>query len=287
MQALENGQAYTIRYLEEKMRAHGVLLFGAGFVAQSFYKVLRNKNLDDLVEGCIVSGAGGDSFFGKPVYSLSALPADVAREHVICVCVHETLKDEVLGLLRNVQSAGTFWIYPFLFPMAFGAPVREGYISANALLSAQPKENHWISVRFMALEDHIAGRTDGYGIRVYKKTQGLFSGQRTADQRMQRFFVLYHAMANEGYRPECSVLIDEDLRVIDGLHRIAAAVMLGVRQIPYCMVQKNGIYEELFSEGNRITPAAQEKASLSQEEKKRLQTAKQVLLKRAGKGEER
>ena len=283
-ECMQEGSVPDPQQLEEMIKVHGAVLFGTGFVAQSFLRVLHRKGLDGAVEACIVSAADRDSFCGKRVWSLRELPRDRFRGRVICVCVHETLKEEVLRLLVPVESVRTVWIYPYLFRMAFGVPTEEGAIRLETLLQAQPPENHWISVRFAALADYSQGRGDGDGIRAYLKTQAAFSGKETAGQRMRRFFSLYEEMKNSGYRQDSGILIDRELRVIDGLHRIAAAVMCGVEQIPYRMTEKDGIYEELFPEENRVTPAAQEKAGLTAAETNALRDAKQTMVQKTQKG---
>ena len=283
----------------KKIEKQGLILFGTGYLAGVWLEILQAHGLEHALQYCLVSQCDPDaSFEGHPVYSLKNAPFPAGRPAermpVLGLAVHETVAEEVLPQLQIHYPGDCELLYPRMHELAFGPVLRQEAAALSVLLSAQPEENFWISLRYAALCEHMAGRESTDRTRrfseiraacagclaadIYLKSQSLFSARETAALRLERFFALADAPEKERILRENPIMADEKLRIIDGLHRIALAVYLGLETLPCRIVRTGALYDRLFTEKNRLTPAAQIRAGLSAQERKMLQLIRKELL---------
>ena len=283
----------------KKIEKRGLILFGTGYLAGVWLEILRAYGLEHALQYCLVSQCDpGASFEGHPVYSLKNAPFPAGRPAeqmpVLGLAVHEAVAEEVLPQLQARCPGECELLYPRMHELAFGPVLRQEHPAVSGLLSAQPEENFWISLRYAALCEHMAERESTDRTRrcseiraacagcsaaeMYLKSQALFSSRETAALRLERFFALADSGEKERILRENPILADEKQRIIDGLHRIALAVYLGQETLPCRIVHAGELYEKLFTEKNRLTPAAQLRAGFSVQERKMLQLIRKELL---------
>lgn len=284
----------------KRIEDRGLILFGTGYVAGLWRRTLESRGLWDAVRYCVVSGEPAERLFGdRPVYALEQAP--FLRETrpggelpVLGAAVHETLREEVMPRLEACYPGECRFLYPWLFEAAFGSPGRTEEILLDDLIAVQPRENHWITLRYAALCEYMHGRENTAPVHsfaalrdafqpartaaeLYRILQGRFSGRQTAEKRLSRFFALADQPERAAILRENPILLDERLRVIDGLHRIALARFLGVSALPCRKAPDNALYDVFFPERNRITPAAQRAAGLSEREMELLRRVREDL----------
>ena len=149
----------TTEELLRQLKSKEIVIFGAGFVAEMFYRALELHGAEGSLCFCAVTRAGsGQRFHGRPVLSLSE--ADIREDMLVCLAVHESAEDSLRETLRPYE-AQTVRIYPHLFELLYGAPVRyEAALPLAALLARQDREEYWLVVRYAAVRDYLAGGRD-------------------------------------------------------------------------------------------------------------------------------
>ncbi len=269
--------------LLKTMQNRGVVLFGTGFVAEKIVHTLAEQGFANCIRGFVVSEAKMVSFKGKPVWSLSQY-ADIVKAQVgtelplLCIAVHESLRADVEWSLSEAGLEFT-WIYPNYLELAWG-PFLPFIVDVpiHSILQRQEKDQAWISIRYAALKECLAGNWSGPASAMYVKAASLFSRPETARQRLAYATEMTADMAAKGYDKNRPILIDSRYRVIDGLHRLAAAALVGCRTIPCQIVEEKDCFEQFFPEENRVTKSAQDMAELTVREKKLLEVVRKELL---------
>ena len=269
--------------LLKTIQTRGVVLFGTGFVAEKIVHTLAEQGLEGCIRGFVVSKAKESSFKGKPVWLLSQYSDMVKATRgnilpLLCIAVHESLRADVERLLSD-SGLEFVWMYPNYLELAWGTctPVAVD-IPIQTILQRQDFDQAWISVRYAALKECLSGIGDGPASALYVKAASLFSQPETARQRLAYAVEVARGMADKGYDRSRPILIDSRYRVIDGLHRLASAVLAGCRTIPCLVAEAGERFEQFFPEENRLTKAVQEKAGLTKVEKGLLEEARQELL---------
>ena len=277
--------------LIKKIKSRGLVLFGTGFVAEKIIHTLAEQGLADCIRGFVVSKAVATSFKGKPVWSVDQY-SKIAKSQksgnllseppLLCIAVHESLRADIEKLLSEA-GLDFIWIYPNYLEMAWGACTPFVVdIPVQTILQQQEPDQAWISVRYAALKECLSGKWDGPASALYVKAASLFSKPETARQRLVYATEVARGMIDGGYDRNRPILIDSRYRIIDGLHRLAGAVLAGCRTVPCLVVKADERFQDYFPEENRLTEAAQAKASLTSEEKHLLDRARQELLQRTG-----
>ena len=277
--------------LLQTIQARGVVLFGTGFVAEKIVHTLAEQDLVDCICGFVVSKAVTTSFKGKPVWSLAQYSEMVTAQQneklspelpLLCIAVHESLRATVE---QSLSEAGLefVWMYPNYLELAWGActPFVTD-IPVRTILRWQEPDQAWISVRYAALQECLSGKCNGPASALYVKAASLFSKPETARQRLAYATEVARDMIARGYDRNRPILIDNRYRIIDGLHRLAGAVLAGCRTVPCLVVKASERFHEYFPEENRLTEAARAKAGLTSEEKEILKRARRELLREAG-----
>lgn len=217
-------------------------VFGTGYVAGMLLKALeKQKALEHLRFFCRSEAKAGESFHTYPVLPLQEAES---RGLPILLAVHD-------GNLASLpQSVRMIRVYPFLKDWLFGAPLRQELLRTAQIRQRQPEDQYWIAVRYAG----IAGikENDPAKKELYVRTMALHSSRETAEKRLLALEKLLQEAEVHGLDPRRPLVLDEDLRVIDGLHRLAVAAWCTIPEVQTVIYPRSGIYEELFDERNRL-----------------------------------
>ena len=238
--------------LIETLRSRDFWVFGTGYVAETFWYALERHALIDRVRGFLVSrGVNGVSFHGLPVLSLS--PGVPGSGETVCLAVHDSAAGEILPLLSG-RTEGLYRIYPLLTELCYGAPRRETESrSPKELLNCQGPEDLWLAVRYAVIRDYLSGgETLPLAAALYVRSMALHCGMATAERRLRFLYALADSMSAKGWREGTPVFIDERGRIIDGLHRTACGIYLGLEGIACRVYPASEIYDRLLGERNRL-----------------------------------
>ena len=254
----------------DDIRERGCLVFGTGFVATLLLEALDEAGVRECVEGYLVSKLDSvQEYDGKDVREAS--DESVNRESLVCIAVHESNRDSAVETLQQLGYTCATWAYPYLYDLIYGTPRFSGiWLETERVLNAQNPEYSWLAVRALAAEalyaeskllspDRRAAALD-----AYLKAQTLHCSPETAKQRLSMLEVLVNSMRMRGFDADRPVLVDTNMSIIDGLHRLAVAWLLGIERIPCDIVKANPVFDKLLTERNKMTHSELVRAGLTQ-----------------------
>ena len=250
------------------VRERGCYVFGTGFVASMLVEALRSHDALGAVRGYLVSECDAPRSF-EGVGVCAASDATVDPGSIVLVAVHETSRAEAVRLLEALGYAHAIWVYPCLYDLLYGEPLyRNVKLETEHVLACQNRSYNWLAVRALAAEalwDHESACREE-ALDAYVKAMALHCGMGTARKRLGALDDLLRAMEDEGFRSGAPVLVDTDLRIIDGLHRVAAAWLLGEERIPCDIVKSSPIFDRVLTERNKLTDDLLARAGLTDEQ---------------------
>lgn len=267
----------TTDELLRDLQTSDVVIFGAGFVADMFYQGLALHGLASKVRCFVVSHTQeGRLLHGRPVLSVEC--ATLSDDTLLCVAVHESAMTELQGVLEACR-ARSVWVYPHLFGLLYGTPVRtEAALPLTQLLSMQEPGAYWLVVRYAAIRDYLERKPSYPRTRdLYLRALAIHCGEATALRRCQQMEELAESVSRQGIRQDCPVRIDEQGRIIDGLHRVACAAYLRIEGIPAVMYHASPIYDTALGERNRLPEHVLLKSGFSTEDIRTLREARDEL----------
>ena len=254
-----------------------VVVYGTGYLSETFRYALLKHGLWDRVIAYAVTdpAAGPKTHHGLPVLAPEdpALPADA----LFCLAVHESAAKTLLPCLAE-RGHDVLRAAPYLTELIYGAPQKREQLPLGGLLRLQDPEANWLAVRYLAALDVLAGRED-HG-ELYRRAMAVHCTPETAERRLCQLKELVWSMQSRGFDPDRPILIDTRGRIIDGLHRAAAAAALGLARV-WCDVTEAGEdYDRLLGGKNRIPAPVLQAAGFSEEEIALLRRAREEMLAR-------
>ena len=229
--ALESNIQKFIQFINNKE----IFIYGAGYVAEVFFKSLKKNKLEKQVKGFLVSSTGNvdEVIHGYLVRTVDEVIID--SKTIICIAVHEIYRKEIEEILFQKGISNYIWIYPILYELYLGNPIKEKeWINIKKIIKQQ-LENYGIAIRWAAIDDYY-GKCQG-GFVLYKKAMALHSDYYTAEERTKQFIRLIQMWSNIGYLEEYQISLDRNYKVIDGEHRLTLALYYGQEKI-CCKIYK-------------------------------------------------
>lgn len=206
-----------------------ILIYGAGYVAHNFLEALKRNKLQGQLQGFVVSQKteNKDDIESFPVSSVDQVTVD--DETIICIAVHEVLKDEIEDVLLQKGIFNYIWIYPFLYSLYLGKPVKEGEWIDIRKFIPDDRRRYGLAIRWAAIDDYYGKRPGGFAL--YKKAMAMHGTAESTQMRANRFAELIRNWESNGYDAGWQISIDRNYEMIDGEHRVALALYHGQPQI--------------------------------------------------------
>ena len=262
----------TEEKIKNKIKSGRAVLFGTGFAADLFCRVFA----DDVpgIRCALVSGKPSEeSFHGIAVKSLDDFDENGLSGLSVLAAVHESNLREVVRALKGKGAEDIIWVCPAVYEKAFGSPVkRQKLVPAKAFFNAEGADEYWLELRYGAVKDFFEG-TDSNS-ELYKKGMGLYSLPGTVEKRLKEAGKLAASVKKYGLLKDRPILVDEDFRVIDGMHRLACALYSGQREIPCDIIKKTEKTEELLGARVKASERSLIEAGFSGEEISKLKALK-------------
>ena len=280
--------------IKEKLRNSRIFIFGTGFLASEFRLALSEAGAAENVEAYVVTRKNGRTEFqGKPVLSLSeyagrnpdnkgpeAHRSERAEKSMrkLYLAVHESLLPEVTAELSAYGLTGE-WIGSFLPDLLYGEPLQENTeLPLSQILAKQDRNSYWLAVRYAALEAFADNEGPApAGEEIYRKLMALHASPATAGKRLAFFRQTAEEIRRNGFDPGRPVLLDENGRIIDGLHRIVLAKFLGCKTLHCRIYRASALYDQVLGERNYISEKMLAEAGLTDEERAALEKAQEEL----------
>lgn len=217
-----------------------VVIYGAGIVASRFYEGIVNTGHSNNVEAFVTTKAEGKTFYGMPWLSIDDLKC---KDIFVCIAVHESIKEEIEGLLEVKGYKDRVNIYSYLLEIQLGVPILE---NKRVYLKDIWKANecrYLIQSRYLAIEEYYGKNNIGY--ECYIKCLSLFSREHTAKKRLDKFIELIKNWEKSGYDCKQLPVLLETNDIIDGTHRISLAMFYNYEYINCKIYSKKNSYEEI------------------------------------------
>ena len=250
--------------LLERVAERGAVVYGTGFVAGELADVLEERGLAGALQEFVTSvePASGERFRGRPVRYIGELVPDDGR--LVLVATHESSLPAIRTRLEQLGWSQWAWAYPQLRELAFGAPLYRERLAVADVIAAQDPDWHWLAVRELGVRCVLEG-SDAAG-ELYVRAMAVHASESTARRRLAMLAELAPSVQAEGLRPDCPIVVDERLRIVDGLHRVALAWHLGIEQVVADVVAATPTFDQLLTERNTLTSRALEEAGFGAEE---------------------
>lgn len=226
----------SVRELIKRLENGRIVIYGTGHVARKFLKVLQKHQLDRNIV-CFAVSAGEKE--KNPIEGFSVQNIrEIRLDSIVCLAVHEAVKNEMEGILQDMEIKNYIWIYPYLYELLLGAPVKKDVKVKLKDIMQTCKDDYRISIRHVVIDNYNKKNINGFDL--YIRAQALHCNVKTAEERLKNFCELIRGWQLHGYDESNRVFINEDYEIIDGIHRIALANYYGQGEI-MCHIFKGDI----------------------------------------------
>lgn len=209
----------SITELINILRKNKVVIYGAGYVATRFYQSLKEYGLENNVFSFVTTKGNNLNIEGLPIIKIDRL--DFNEQIIVCIAVHESIKDDIIANLEKKGFKNYIWIYPFLYELMIGKPIYSDVRVPISEIWDAVHEDYGMAIRYLAIDNYYLKNTNGY--EIYKKSLSLFNSEKTSEQRLEQFIRLIKNWEQKGYDVSKCSSIFEDYQIFDGAHRIAIA----------------------------------------------------------------
>ena len=237
--------------LLEQIAQRNIVIYGAGHIAGKFLKALKLHHYDENVLCFVVTSPeqGLAMMEGIPVRTVEWLGEH--KDALVCIAVHEALRYDIAAVLRNIGVYEYIWIYPYLYELLLGKPVRTNREIDLDEIIRTCEDDYRLAIRYAVIEQYFGKNKVGYDL--YRRAQALHSSRETAEERLISFCSLIGKWQKNGYDGKSRIAINTDYEIIDGNHRVALAKYYDQPQIMCDIYEKYMDVTELHGENAMLT----------------------------------
>lgn len=270
----------SIEKLLEQLNNRKLVIYGTGFVAGMLVEALRGRGLDGNIAAFAVSDDGDSEkvFRDLPVMSFDDVTLDTGlSDAIILIAVHTAVAGEIVPVVEG-SGMDHILIYPYLTDLLYGSPVdSDAVIDTADIILRQDPSYLWLAVRHLVIEKGSAADT------IYTKAISMHASEETAAKRLHSFKDLCESVERDGYRQDSKIMIDEDGRIIDGLHRITLAAYLGIKKLPAIIYPASEMFDRVIGKANRMDEDQLREGGMTEEEILQIKESQEKLLSKAEK----
>lgn len=217
--------------------SHSIYIYGAGKIGRKIFNLIKRDNHLDKLYGFLVSDIRGGwnptSIEGKPVIEIKKLNE---KDSTILVSVSDIYQNEILELLQKLGYYKVICAYKYSFldeEETLAEQAETVMIDLRELLMQQHENlvfnRYDILVRLLAVEAYY-GKND-FGFNLYERMQNNRVYEGYAESAVKRFEQLIASVEKHGYDRMSEIIVDINLRLIDGSHRLALAIYHNISQV--------------------------------------------------------
>ncbi len=216
-------------------------------MAGRLYNILCSRHLEGNIICCAVTVPDGSCKQNEAVQGLRVISVKEAvhryPDAFFCVAVHKSIRDEMIAVLQNegVDDKDYTWPIPYYLELMLSKPIKENiYISPADIV----KECSDLSVafRWLALKQYYGLCDEGY--ELYMRSLMIYSNRLTAERRLESFKSLLDKWDKDGYDTASVCKVDEKLHILDGMHRLCAALWHREEHLICDVYRYDGTFEE-------------------------------------------
>lgn len=232
------------KILEEN---HSIFIYGAGKIGRKIFNLLKKENQLDKLQGFVVSDMGGvepANIEDKPIIEIEKLNK---KDSTILVSVSDIYQNEILDLLHKLGYRKVICAYKYSFldeEEIFNEQPKSIMIDLRELLIQQYDRTEFnrydILVRLLAVEEYYGKNDFGFGLYERMQNARIYAGY--ARIAINRFKQLIVSVEQYGYDRDSEIIVDKNLRLIDGSHRLALAIYHNILKVRIRVVDR---FEEI------------------------------------------
>lgn len=220
-----------------------IYIYGAGTIGRKILGLIQKAGKSDKLQGILVSDIStqdADYLGGIPIIQIDAIED---RKIAILVSVSDIYQNEIMEHLQKLGFVNVICAYKYSFlddEETLQEMPDSVLIDLRELLVQQYKDCEFnrfdIIVRLLAIEDYY--QKNDYGFELYGKMQNARIRDGYALTAVKRFKDLINSVEKYGYDTDSEIIVDRNLKLIDGSHRIALAVYHKVEKIRIRILDK-------------------------------------------------
>lgn len=228
-----------------------IVIYGTGHIAKKLLKVLKQHDLKKNISCFVISTINKEA--ESEIEGIAIRDKEWLRRHkdiFVCIAVHESLKEEIVRIVRNMGIERYIWIYPYLYELLLGAPLQKKATVQMTDILKTCQNDYRLAIRYAAIDNYFEKNTVGF--ELYKKAQALHCSPETARERLKKFCMLIKEWEKRGYDGR-SIFINTKYEIIDGNHRVALAVYYHCHEIICDIFSGNVSVSEIHGEEAMLT----------------------------------
>ena len=225
----------------DKIRKNRIAIYGIGYFAMRFYRILIKKNLSDNLIFFITT-EGKSKVEGYEVLSVDDYRID--DNILILIAVHESIKDNIIRNLELYGHKNHIWINSeMLYRFILGEPIKQNVRVPIKKIWLANRDNFSMAVRYLVVDNYYGKNVNGYAI--YKDLFSMFNTPQTSESRLRQFIELIKSWEKNGYKRENVSSILDDFSYVDGTHRISLASYFNLEYVE-CNIYSSKCDKELI-----------------------------------------
>lgn len=211
-------------------------IYGAGKIGRKLLRLIQHTKNDVTIKGFLVSDRKGNPDY---IEHISVMTPDMIedRDTPVLVAVSDMYQELILKLLKTYAYTNVYVAYRYTYLWNDTEEKRSCsfMVDTHELLLCQfvngVFNRYDTIVRLMAAESYY-GKC-GKGMDVYIKMQNCRENSENnyGELSCGRFTALMDSFKEKGYDDASEIIVDEDLRLIDGSHRLALGIYFNIPRL--------------------------------------------------------
>lgn len=230
----------NVDYVIDKIKTDYFVIYGNGYIAKRFYKILIKMGISENLYDVAVTEIKKDMIGvnGKKVKRIS----DIKRNYLVIIAVHNIDAEVMKDNLERLGFKSYIWIYPYLFDLELGRPVRRDCAIDTITLLRGTTKSYTPVIYYLTVNDYCNEKK--YGGEVYIKLMNQYCEKETAKKRWLIFRKKIEQCQIDGFVQNDNVKVLESYNIIDGLHRLILAIFFREK---YLRADVYGGIDEFYS----------------------------------------
>jgi hypothetical protein len=190
------------------------------------------------LKGFVVTDTVGNSEIieNKPVICINDLQD---KDCTMLISVSDIYQNEIMDLLKSREFKNVVCAYRYSFlaeELSHQDIPNVVMIDVRELLAQQYHDNKFnrydIIVRLLAVRNYFG--ENNFGFDYYRRMQDARVHDGYSEIAVKRFAELIESFQEHGYDSDSEIIVDKNLKLMDGSHRMALAIYMG---IPYVRIR--------------------------------------------------
>lgn len=243
-----------------------IIVYGTGFMADIFMKTLEYRSMQGNVIGVVTTAGGKELFHGfkNERFDENVIPQDT----LICVVMHDMYKQELEERLKSKNLNYIWFDSMTLINFIAGEPIQTKRKVSIVDLVRNNIDDYRMAVRWLAIDEYYGKNNSGF--LLYKKYWAAFTGENSANKRLEKFKLLIENVEKYGVNYDCPLLVDRNYIICDGSHRFTIAYYRGNKEILCNIYQDLSLVRRMYGENPYLTKIVLTSSDIYTEEEKQL-----------------